>query len=237
MSAYHASCGKYETSRHGGTCAVGTQDRPTTWVGAFPMPNKNKQDTPYSQRHFVCPQSQPEHICTAGSGEFAAATKDIGWSAVRDTSTPYRPPTSGIADRAVWRVKDQCTLGFTWNGWLKRCIVSVSYGTRRQVTVEGRHTVYVLERHCTVHVTVLARLCFTSQHNQKIIAITHTYHSKCLDGLCMGYAQQSGGGWAGYLLVDLADQSRSVRQPSHVYLRRVPRAQVSVVFNNANAPH
>lgn len=53
----------------------------------------------------------------------------------------------------------------------------------------------------------------------------------------MGYGQQRGGGWSGDLSIAVADQHSNAQQPRHVYHRRVPHAQVSVVLNRATAPH
>lgn len=53
----------------------------------------------------------------------------------------------------------------------------------------------------------------------------------------MGYAQQSGGGWSGDILIAAAHQLQIVEQAQHVHLRRVPHKHVSVVLNRAKAPH
>lgn len=68
-------------------------------------------------------------------------------------------------------------------------------------------------------------------------ALAHKYDSKCLDGIFMGYEQHSGGGWPGDMLIALAHQLQSVDQAQHVYLRRVPHKQVSVVLKRAKAPY
>ena len=67
--------------------------------------------------------------------------------------------------------------------------------------------------------------------------LLHKYHSEWLDGIFMGYAQQSGGGWSGNLLVAQVHQLQTAEQPQHVHLSTVHHKQVSVGFNRARAPH
>ena len=65
----------------------------------------------------------------------------------------------------------------------------------------------------------------------------HKYHSKCLDGIFLGYEQHCGGGWSGNLLIAQVHQLQTVEQAQHVHVRAVPHKQVSVVLNRAEAQH
>lgn len=96
-TAEHARCCTYEKSRLGVTCTVVAQDRHDTWIGLFPIPTYNAQDTAYARRHVVGPPSQPEHLCSDDPGESVAAVKDIGWPVMRGISIFDRPQTNRIA--------------------------------------------------------------------------------------------------------------------------------------------
>lgn len=120
----YAICGNYETTRHGDTCVVAAQDRPTAGIGAFPMPSNNTDDTAYSLRLFVGFQSQPTPIYTDDTGEFVAAIHDIGWFAVHDTATLYRHQANGIAERSV-RLDKEGTSSVRGAIWVSRGVVAM----------------------------------------------------------------------------------------------------------------
>ena len=50
------------------------------------------------------PNVKPELVYTDGSMEFKTAFETLGYS--KEVSTPYRPETNGVAERAVRRVKE-----------------------------------------------------------------------------------------------------------------------------------
>ena len=52
---------------------------------------------------------------TDNSKEFIAAMKELKIS--HDTSTPYRPQTNGVAERAVRKVKEGTSAVLTQSGW------------------------------------------------------------------------------------------------------------------------
>ncbi len=56
--------------------------------------------------HFVGPKGTAtiHHVYTDNAKEFAKAMKDL--KLLHDKSTPYRPQTNGVAERAVKRVKE-----------------------------------------------------------------------------------------------------------------------------------
>ena len=65
---------------------------------------KLSQETQWSLQKFLEPNRKPEVIYTDNSLEFAKACEDLSWN--HCTSTPHRSETSGIAERAVCRVKE-----------------------------------------------------------------------------------------------------------------------------------
>ena len=80
------------------------QDFATQWIQSYPCKTRTSQETEKSLRKFLEPSHKPKVICTGNSLEFGKSCEDLSWN--RRTSTPHRSETSGVAERAVRRVKD-----------------------------------------------------------------------------------------------------------------------------------
>ena len=59
--------------------------------------------------------TEPNYTNTDGSKEFKKALEDLG--SCHDTSTPYRPQTNRVAERAVRRVKEGTSCALNQSGW------------------------------------------------------------------------------------------------------------------------
>ena len=90
-------------SRNNHRYAVVVQDLATQWIQAYPCTNKTSQETQRSLQKFLEPERKPKVIYTDNSLEFGKACEDLSWN--HCTSTPHRSETTGIAERAVRRVK------------------------------------------------------------------------------------------------------------------------------------
>ena len=66
--------------------------------------NKNYSGNTRSLQKFLEPNRKPNVIYTDNSLEFGKACEDLSWN--HCASTPHRSQTSGIAERAVRRVKE-----------------------------------------------------------------------------------------------------------------------------------
>ena len=91
-------------SRNNHRYAVVVQDLATQWIQSYPCKTKTSQETQRSLQKFLEPERKPKVIYTDNSLEFGKACEDLSWN--RCTSTPHRSETSGIAERAVRRVKE-----------------------------------------------------------------------------------------------------------------------------------
>ena len=91
-------------SRNNHRYAVVVQDLATQWIQAYPCKNKTSQETQRSLQKFLEPERKPKVIYTDNFWEFGKACEDLSWN--HCTSTPHRPETNGIAERAVRRVKE-----------------------------------------------------------------------------------------------------------------------------------
>ena len=76
----------------------------TQRIHSYPCKTKTSQETEKSLLKFLEPSHKPKVICTDNSLEFGKSGEDL--TCTHRTSTPDRSETSGIAERAVRRVKE-----------------------------------------------------------------------------------------------------------------------------------
>ena len=91
-------------SRNNHRYAVVVQDLATQWIESYPCKTKTSQETQRSLQKFLEPNRTLNVIYTDNSLEFGKACEDLSWN--HCTSTPHRSETTGIAERAVRRVKE-----------------------------------------------------------------------------------------------------------------------------------
>ena len=91
-------------SRNNHRYAVVVQDLATLWIQSYPCKTKTSQETQRSLQKFLEPERKPKVIYTDNSLEFGKACEVLSWN--HRTSTPHRSETTGIAERAVRRVKE-----------------------------------------------------------------------------------------------------------------------------------
>ena len=91
-------------SRNNHRYAVVVQDSATHWFQSFPCKTKSSQETQKNWMRFLEPTRKAKVFYTDNSLEFAKSWEDLSWN--HCTSTPHRSETTGIAERAVRRVKE-----------------------------------------------------------------------------------------------------------------------------------
>ena len=124
ITADHKILNEDDESRDHDRVACVIQDRATYWLQAYAAGNKSGAETKKAFQKFLGPQGAKlaKHVYSDNSKEIKFALDELGIS--QDTSTPHRPETNGIAERAVQRVKEgiSCTLsqsGFTEAWWVE----------------------------------------------------------------------------------------------------------------------
>ena len=77
-------------------------------------------------RTYMGAGREPARLYSDNSAEIIAAAKELKW--LHDTSTPYRPQTNGVAERAIQRMKQgtravllQSGLGHRWWTYAAKC--------------------------------------------------------------------------------------------------------------------
>ena len=89
-------------------------DRATRWLQGFPARNKGAKEVQRDMQRFLGPQTKPKHVYTDNAGEFKLAFKRLAWT--HDTSTPNRPQTNGVIERANRSVKEGTTCALVQSG-------------------------------------------------------------------------------------------------------------------------
>ena len=179
-------------SRNNHRYAVVVQDLATQWIQAYPCKNKTSQETQRSLQKFLEPERKPKVICTDNSLEFGKACEDLSWN--HCTSAPHRSETTGIAERAVRRVKEgtsavllQSGLNESWWADSMEC-----YTYLRNVTdlLSDGKTPY--ERHfgqpCKGPIIPFGSLVEYHPITAKDQSRIHHFGKKVLLGLFLGYA-------------------------------------------------
>ena len=77
-------------------------DRGTRWIDCFPQADKTAEGAMRALNEFVHPSEVVQSFYSDGAPELAKAARDLGWR--HATSTPGRPETNGVAERAVRKV-------------------------------------------------------------------------------------------------------------------------------------
>ena len=211
-------------SRNNHRYAVVVQDLATQWIQAYPCKTKTSQETKRSLQKFLKPDRNPKVIYTDNSLEFGKACEDLSWN--HCTSTPHRPETNGIAERAVRRVKEgtsavllQSGLNESWWADSMEC-----YTYLRNVTdlLSDGKTPY--ERRFgqplkgpIIPFGSLVEYYPVSVKDQSRI---HQFGKEVLPRLFLGYALYAGGIWKGDVLVADLEELETM-DSSEIYSKRL----------------
>ena len=104
ITADHKVLNEEGESRNNHRYAVVVLDLATQWIQSYLCKTKSSHETERSLLQFLEPSHRPKVERTDNSLEFGKACEDLSWT--HRTSTPHRPETNGIAERAVRRVKE-----------------------------------------------------------------------------------------------------------------------------------
>ena len=104
ITADHKVLSEESESRNNHRYAVVVQDLATQWLQSYPCKAKSFQETSKNLMKFLEPNRKPKIIYTDNSLEIGRSCEELSWN--HCTSTPHRPETNGIAERAVRRVKE-----------------------------------------------------------------------------------------------------------------------------------
>ncbi len=179
-------------------------------MDCFPAQDKSAASTEDALRHFIGAH-KVKRLYSDCSLELEAACKTL--RITQDTSTPNRPETNGVAERAVRRVCEgtravllQSGLPHRWWTEAAKCYC-VLRNVCEPATTTNATTPYQLRRNTdfkgkTIPFGALIQYKPSSKVEVKLLS---KFGSKMLPVIFVGYHLHSGGRWSGdYLLVDAA---------------------------------
>ena len=230
----HKILNENDASRDNDRIACVVQDKYSYLLQSYASETKDTADTKRALQRFAGPRMQIKHIYSDNSKEIKAACQELGLS--HDTSTPHRPATNGIAEKAVHRVKvgtscalNQSRLSDEW--WVEAMMCFCFLRCVIDLLTDGK-TPY--KKHFEVdyngpNIPFGAQIEYQPS-SQKDKSRVHAMGKQTLPGIFIGYQQHAGSGWSGDLLV--ADwEDIETKSPSTITVKRFKAPEVTPVKN------
>ena len=198
---------------------------------------KHKRSLP----KFLEPNRKPEVIYTDNSQEFGKACEDLSWN--HCTSTPHRSETSGIAERALRRVKEGTSAVLLQprldEDWWADSMECYTYLRNIQDLLSDGKTPYgdALENHLKDRSFPFGSLVEYYPISARDRSRIHQFGKKVLPGLFLGYALYAGGIWKGDILVADHEELETM-DASEICTERFNAKEVICPKENGNiSPH
>ena len=183
-------------SRNNHRYANVVQDLATQCIQSYPCKTKTSQETQRSLQKFLEPDRKPKVIYTDDSMEFGKACEDL--SRNHCTSTPHRSETSGIAGRAVRRVKEGTSAVLLQSGldenWWADSMEFYTYLRNVQDLVSDGKTPYERRFGQPFKGPIIPFGSLVEDYpiSSKDQSRIHQFGKKVLPGLFLGYALYAG---------------------------------------------
>ena len=177
------------------------QDIATYWLQGYEAPDKSSDSTREAVAEYLGPQCKAQYVYSDNSPEIRKALTDLGYNP--DTSTPHRPSTNGVIEKAVGRVSEgtSCSLfqsGFADPWWPKAMRTYCFHRNAVDRLVNG-HTAWFnrFGTECEAKIIPLGAEVYYYPISKKDKMKLHRLNAKTLRGIFVGYEQRKGGGFSG----------------------------------------
>ena len=168
-----------------------------TVVTVLPVQNKNFPEDPEEPHEVPGADEETNSHLTDSSLEFGKSCEDLSWN--HCTSTPHRPETNGIAERAVRRVKEGTSSVLSQSGlgneWWAGSMDCYCYLRNIQDFLSDRKTPYERWFGMAFNGPVFPFGVVVEYHpiSAKDQSRLHKPGAKVLPGKFLGYASHAGG--------------------------------------------
>ena len=178
-------------------------DRGTNWIDVFPLPTKEADTAAGCLQSFVGPNVTVGQVSTDSSAELKSAVRQNGWC--HATSTPGRPDTNGVAERAIRSVVEGARAALEHSGlhesWWSHAGKHFCFA-RHVAIINGDSSWNRRHRkgHSNGPLYPFGCLVDFMPTPQKMGAV-HKFASRATPGIFIGYVLLPGGRWKGDFLV------------------------------------
>lgn len=114
----HKILNEENESRSNDRVALIVVDRATRWFQGYAAKTKEASEVIRDLQRFVGPQVKPKHVYHDNSKELHKALEVLNW--LHDPSTPHRPQTNGVVERAVRVIKEGTSCVMVQSGFAEK---------------------------------------------------------------------------------------------------------------------
>ena len=234
LTADHKTLADDQSARSGARYALVIQDEYSKWIQAYATKTRSHEEVVMAFSRFMPLNTKPMHVYVDNAPELTKALETMQWN--HDTSTPHRPETNGVAERAVRRVKEGTSAillqsGLTEEWWQEamdcycflRCVHDKI--SANQTAFEKR-----FEQPFKGPIIPFGAQIEYKPSQQTDIQRLHQFGKKMLAGIFIGYAQHTGGGWTGDLNIIDWQQVEFATSSSEIHSKRFKAAEVEITW-------
>ena len=245
LTADHMIFGDGNESRNHDTVALVIQDSCTYWLQAYPAQHKSADECYAAFRRFIGVGKEAGHV-------YSDVYSTLLWP--HDASTPNRPATNGLAERAVKRTKEgtsatlqQSGLDEQWWDLAMRCYCFLR-NIIDELVIDTPPNALRKQEQANPPEQIPAATAYKQRFHEDFRGPTYPFGAKvfykpsgekdCDDmprlgtklraGIFVGYDQIVGGGWSGDLYVLDALQLGSADSIHRAYVRRIKADEVFI---------
>ena len=197
LTADHKSLADDQSARNGARYALIIQDEYTKWIQAYATKTRSHEEVVLAFSRFMPLNTKPRHVYVDNAPELLKALEEMRWN--HDTSTPHRPETNGVAERAVRRVKEGTSAILLQSGlteeWWQEAMACYCFLRCVHDKIAGNQTAFEKRFGQSFKGPIIpfgAQIEYKPSQQSDVQKL-HQFGKKMLAGIFLGYVQHAGG--------------------------------------------